>query len=368
MGERDVARVDVAALLGVAGEYEAVADAVDAVVRTRLAGLLFGGAAAGRMHVARGEAVRIAVDGIVDRLRAVVAGVGRDRGGTAKLRGPLRRGRRPFWPTGGMSGGRDVRCCFTIGRRAARGRHLPGLRMGMSSARLSGLGLDASRIAGARLVRQRGRNRPARARRRLRRASSGRGGDEAALVRQDVQLASMSAAWQGAGAEASREFLRRHGEASADVGDCGADGGRIAGCVAGWVVAQRRRESRRDDGDRGPRRTAGLVAAAQTVTTGAGDRAAASELVDQEVKPFVDNEIRSEWLTAMRSAMAAVADAYDAAVAELTSEEAPRSMCPAISARRGLRHQATAARRHLRRPSTAGLLALGVGRRAAPGG
>ncbi|HEX9834156.1 MAG TPA: type VII secretion target [Mycobacterium sp.] len=69
MGERDVARVDVAALLDVAGEYQAAADAVDAVVRTRLAGLQFGGAGAGRMHVARGEAVRIAVDGIADQLR-----------------------------------------------------------------------------------------------------------------------------------------------------------------------------------------------------------------------------------------------------------------------------------------------------------
>ncbi len=69
MGERDAARVDVAGLLGIAGEYEAVADAVDAVVRTRLAGLQFGGAAAGRMHVARGESVRVAVDGIADQLR-----------------------------------------------------------------------------------------------------------------------------------------------------------------------------------------------------------------------------------------------------------------------------------------------------------
>jgi hypothetical protein len=69
MGERDVARVDVAALLGVASEYEAIGDAVDAVVRTRLAGLQFGGASAGRMHVARGDAVRVAVDGIADQLR-----------------------------------------------------------------------------------------------------------------------------------------------------------------------------------------------------------------------------------------------------------------------------------------------------------
>ena len=69
MGERDVASVDVGALLEIASEYQSVADAVDAIVRNRLAGLQFGGAAADRMHVARGEAVRIAVDGVADQLR-----------------------------------------------------------------------------------------------------------------------------------------------------------------------------------------------------------------------------------------------------------------------------------------------------------
>jgi hypothetical protein len=70
MGERDIARVDVAALLAVAGEYDAIADAIDTVVRTQLTGLRFGGAVAGRVHVGRGEAVRVAVDGIADQLRA----------------------------------------------------------------------------------------------------------------------------------------------------------------------------------------------------------------------------------------------------------------------------------------------------------
>ena len=53
------------------------------------------------------------------------------------------------------------------------------------------------------------------------------------------------------------------------------------------------------------------LAAARTVTTGAGDRAVASELIDQQVKPFVDNDIRSDWLTAMQKAMAAVSAAFD---------------------------------------------------------
>src|SRR6185312_8173378 len=58
-------------------------------------------------------------------------------------------------------------------------------------------------------------------------------------------------------------------------------------------------------------------------TTGAGDRAAASERIDHEVKPFVDNDIRGNWLTAMRSAMAAVTELYDAATTELTAEPDP---------------------------------------------
>ena len=69
MGEPDVARVDVAAVLAVARQYEAAADIVDAAVRTHLTGLVFDGAAAGRMHVARGDALRAAVDDVVDRLR-----------------------------------------------------------------------------------------------------------------------------------------------------------------------------------------------------------------------------------------------------------------------------------------------------------
>jgi Excreted virulence factor EspC, type VII ESX diderm len=69
MGELDVARVDVAALLTVARQYDTVAQIIDDAVRDHLAGLAFGGACAGRMHVARGEALRSAVDDIVMQVR-----------------------------------------------------------------------------------------------------------------------------------------------------------------------------------------------------------------------------------------------------------------------------------------------------------
>jgi uncharacterized protein YukE len=69
MGETDAVRVDVAALLSVARQYQAVADHIDAAVRTHLTGLVFDGAAAGRAYVGHGESLRTAVDEIVNQMR-----------------------------------------------------------------------------------------------------------------------------------------------------------------------------------------------------------------------------------------------------------------------------------------------------------
>jgi hypothetical protein len=147
---------------------------------------------------------------------------------------------------------------------------------------------------------------------------------EQAVVRQADQLVAMSRAWSGNGAEASRDFLRRHGQASAAAASAvrtAADAlsalrDRLWQTVDGKVATALAIEDRR------VAQRAEWLAAAQTVMTGAGDRSVASELIDQQVKPFVDNDIRSDWLTAMRAAMAAVTDAYDAATAEVTAETA----------------------------------------------
>jgi len=146
---------------------------------------------------------------------------------------------------------------------------------------------------------------------------------EQALVRQDDQLVAMWGAWSGHGADASREFLRRHGEVSAAAAAAvrtAADAlaslrDRLWQAVDGKVATTLAVEDR-------VAQRAEWLAAAQTVMTGAGDRDAASELVDQQVKPFVDNDIRADWLIAMRGASAAVADSYEAATAELTAESA----------------------------------------------
>ena len=146
-----------------------------------------------------------------------------------------------------------------------------------------------------------------------------------ALGVQDRQLSSLEAEWQGAGADGSRDFLRRHGEACAvaaaavrtaaeALGALREELWRAVDAKVGAVVAVE---------DRTKAHRADWLAAAETVTTGAGDRAAAAELVDQVVKPFVDNSISTEWLTAMRTAMSSIVDAYQRATTEIAGEHAP---------------------------------------------
>lgn len=58
--------MDVAAVRGVASEFDAFAGTLDSAVRTHLSRLGFGGATAGRAYVDRGDALRVALDQIAD--------------------------------------------------------------------------------------------------------------------------------------------------------------------------------------------------------------------------------------------------------------------------------------------------------------
>ena len=112
---------------------------------------------------------------------------------------------------------------------------------------------------------------------------------EQALVMQDDELVSRCRV-RGRATVRTRHgsFLRRHGEASRRGGRRGTYGRRCAGVRCRTGCGRRSTErSRRPLAveDRVAQR-AEWLAAAQTVMTGAGDRDAASELVDQQVKPF----------------------------------------------------------------------------------
>jgi hypothetical protein len=153
---------------------------------------------------------------------------------------------------------------------------------------------------------------------------------------QEQQLDALAGAWQGRGGDASHEFLLRHGEASDGAATALRDAVDALAALRDdlWHAVDEKVDAAVSIDDRRQVERPEWQAATQTVTTGAGDRAVASELVDQQVKPFVDNDIRSDWLTAMQSAMAAVAAAFDAATAALTSEpsamfEVPGDLGPA---------------------------------------
>jgi hypothetical protein len=139
---------------------------------------------------------------------------------------------------------------------------------------------------------------------------------------QDTQLNALGAAWTGVGADAAAELLRRHGAASAQAVTALSTAAEQVGTLRDELwrivdakVAAAEAVEARTDGVRGQWR-----AAAETVTTGVGDRAAASELVDAHVAPFVEQDVREEWVAAMEAASAAITRCFDTATTAVRSE------------------------------------------------
>jgi hypothetical protein len=127
------------------------------------------------------------------------------------------------------------------------------------------------------------------------------------------QVAELSAAWTGVGSDAAVAFLQRHCDA--------------ATVVATEVrAAAQRCESLRDNlwhlldskvgtaiaiDDRSQAQRSAWLAAAAVVTAGATERSTAEQVVQGQVMPYVDNDIRNDWLTAMRASLTAFGTAYD---------------------------------------------------------
>jgi hypothetical protein len=144
---------------------------------------------------------------------------------------------------------------------------------------------------------------------------------DSACQLQERQLDALAGAWRGRGGDATYEFLIRHGEASAAATLAVRDAVDALATLRDdlWHAVDEKVSAAVAIDDRRDAERAQWLAATHTVTTGAGDRAVASELIDQQVKPFVDNDIRSDWVTAMQKAMTAVSAAFDAATNLLTA-------------------------------------------------
>jgi hypothetical protein len=144
---------------------------------------------------------------------------------------------------------------------------------------------------------------------------------EEALHLQRAQLAELTAAWRGSGAGAAMWFLQRHCEAATAVAAHAHTAAE--GCAALrdhlWEMVDGKAATAIAIDDRTLGERPAWLAAAHTVMSEAGDRSAAEELVRQQVNPYVDNDIRTEWVTAMCSTVASVAASYDVIIHALMS-------------------------------------------------
>ncbi|PRC50547.1 hypothetical protein C6A85_68830, partial [Mycobacterium sp. ITM-2017-0098] len=95
--------------------------------------------------------------------------------------------------------------------------------------------------------------------------------------------------------DAAQDFLRRHGDASAAVAAAVRTAAEALVALREdlWQVVSTKVDAVVSIEARAENTRADWLAATTTVTSGVGDRSAASELVDNAVKPFVDNSIRA---------------------------------------------------------------------------
>jgi hypothetical protein len=153
---------------------------------------------------------------------------------------------------------------------------------------------------------------------------------EEALWVQRTQVTELAVAWRGRGADSARRFLQQHCDVATEVaahlraaaenyGELREEIWKaVDGKVATTVAIDERRAAQRS----------AWLAAAQFVTAGTGDRSTAEEVIRQQITPYVDNDIRNDWLVAMGSSAASVAASYDAAIHALASTSEVRFDIP----------------------------------------
>jgi hypothetical protein len=150
-----------------------------------------------------------------------------------------------------------------------------------------------------------------------------------ALWLQRAQVTELAAAWTGAGADSASGFLQRHCDTAAELAAhlrTAADGYAALRDKL-WQLVDGKAATAIAIDDRRPGERSAWLAAAHTVTAGTGDRSA-EELVRQHITPYVDNDIRVDWLTAMRSTAASVQASYDTAIETLSSAREVRFEIP----------------------------------------
>ncbi len=144
------------------------------------------------------------------------------------------------------------------------------------------------------------------------------------LRMQRAQVAELAAAWTGPGGDAAVRFLERHCDAGGMVATelraaaqrceslCDNLWYLIDAKVATAIAVDERTRAQRQE----------WLAAAAAVTTGTGDRAAAEKVVHDQIGPYVDEDIRNDWLATMRSTVTGVATSYDMVIDRMAAAPA----------------------------------------------
>ena len=149
--------------------------------------------------------------------------------------------------------------------------------------------------------------------------------EEAARTQADL-VVELTTAWAGRGAVAADEFLWRSGQAAQSVSTAVRRAADAAAALrdALWRAVDAKVAATEAVAARQAPHRVEWLAAARTVTNGGADVDAASELLHARVVPFVDLDVGSDWVSAMRAAAASIDAAYDAAVVALAA--APRAV------------------------------------------
>ncbi|OBI34924.1 hypothetical protein, partial [Mycobacterium colombiense] len=149
-----------------------------------------------------------------------------------------------------------------------------------------------------------------------------------ALRMQRAQVAELAAAWTGPGGDTAVQLLQRH----CDTADAVATELRAAAqrCESLrdnlWYLVDSKVATAIAVDDRVRAERPAWLAAAGAVT--AGDRDGAADIVREQVMPHVDNDIRNDWLTAMRSASDGVETSYAMVIDKMTAVPTARFEFP----------------------------------------
>lgn len=140
-----------------------------------------------------------------------------------------------------------------------------------------------------------------------------------ALSIQRAQNGELASAWRGSGADPATRFLQRHRDTAERVAaqihaaadQCAALRDEL------WQAVDQKVSAVIAIDERHAAQRPAWLAAANAVVSGSHDQAAI-EIVHRQVMPYVDNDIRRDWLAAVSVADASLAAAYDTAVHALS--------------------------------------------------